>query len=131
LTYIAIITRVWVHLGHGVRFRLRALGHDFTEDDSSWMLRRAVWHELTDVSEVLTASIMRAMIIMMITALMMEAVSTSETSTSFYQTARRNSAEDSHLYTCRRENLKSHDFTELVCVDNYNCLLKKLSNILN
>jgi hypothetical protein len=39
-------------------------------------------------------------------ALMMEAVSTSETSVSFYQTTRRNIAEDSHLHTHRRENLK-------------------------
>jgi hypothetical protein len=33
---------------------------------------------------------------------------TSETSVNFYQTTRRNNAEDSHLHTCRRENLKSH-----------------------
>jgi hypothetical protein len=31
-----------------------------------------------------------------------------ETSVSFYQTARRNIAEDSHLHTRHRENLKSH-----------------------
>jgi hypothetical protein len=41
-------------------------------------------------------------------ALMMEAASTSETSVNFYQTARRNNPKDSHLYTLRRENLKSH-----------------------
>jgi hypothetical protein len=41
-------------------------------------------------------------------ALMMEAASTSETSANFYQTARRNNPEDSHLRTRRRENLKSH-----------------------
>jgi hypothetical protein len=41
-------------------------------------------------------------------ALMMEAVNTSETSVKFYQTRRRNIPEDSHLYTRRRENLKSH-----------------------
>jgi hypothetical protein len=41
-------------------------------------------------------------------ALMMEAASTSETSVNFYQTTRRNNPEDSHLYTRRRENLKSH-----------------------
>jgi hypothetical protein len=34
--------------------------------------------------------------------------STSETSVNFYQTARRYNPEDSHLHTCRRENLKSH-----------------------
>jgi hypothetical protein len=42
-------------------------------------------------------------------ALMIEAVSASETSVSFYQTARRN-IEDSHLHTLRRENLKYHKF---------------------
>jgi hypothetical protein len=41
-------------------------------------------------------------------ALMMEAVSTSETLVSVYQTTRRNIPEDSHLHTRRRENLKSH-----------------------
>jgi hypothetical protein len=39
---------------------------------------------------------------------MMEAVSTSETSANFYQTAGRNIPEDNLLYTGRRENLKSH-----------------------
>jgi hypothetical protein len=39
---------------------------------------------------------------------MMETVSTSETSVNFYQTTRRLCREDSHLYTRRRENLKSH-----------------------
>jgi hypothetical protein len=38
-------------------------------------------------------------------ALMMEAVSTSETSVSFYQTTSR---EDSNLHTRRRGNLKFH-----------------------
>jgi hypothetical protein len=37
-----------------------------------------------------------------------EAASTSETSVNFYQSTRRNIPEDSHLHTCRRENLKSH-----------------------
>jgi hypothetical protein len=39
-------------------------------------------------------------------ALMMEAVSTSETSINFYQTTIRNIPEDSHLHTSRRINLK-------------------------
>jgi hypothetical protein len=39
---------------------------------------------------------------------MMEAASTSETSTNFYQITRRINPEDSHLHTRRRENLKSH-----------------------
>jgi hypothetical protein len=33
-------------------------------------------------------------------ALMMEAVSTSETSVNFYQTTRRNIPEDSHIHIC-------------------------------
>jgi hypothetical protein len=56
------------------------------------MLCRVIWQKLTYDSEVLTASIIRAI------ALMMEAVRTSETSVSFYQTARRNIPEDSHLH---------------------------------
>jgi hypothetical protein len=51
-----------------------------------------------DVSEVLTASVI---------APMMEAVSTSETSVSFYQTTRRNIPEGSYLPIRRHENLKS------------------------
>jgi hypothetical protein len=43
-----------------------------------WDMRRVVWPKFIDVSEVLTASIMRAI------ALMIEAVSTSETSVTFY-----------------------------------------------
>jgi hypothetical protein len=42
-----------------------------------------------------------------IIGLMMEAAITSETWVNFYQTARRNIPEDSHLHTRRRENLKS------------------------
>jgi hypothetical protein len=40
--------------------------------------------------------------------LMMEAVSTSEASVNFYETARRYIPEDSHLHTHRLENLKPH-----------------------
>jgi hypothetical protein len=39
---------------------------------------------------------------------MMEAVSSSETSVNIYQTTRHNIPEDSHLHIRRRENLKSH-----------------------
>jgi hypothetical protein len=46
-----------------------------------------------DVSEVLAASIMRAII-----TLMMEAASTFETSVNFYQTTWCNNQDDSHLY---------------------------------
>jgi hypothetical protein len=44
-----------------------------------------VWLEFSDVSEVLVASIIRAMSLI---ALMMEAASTSETSVNFYHTTR-------------------------------------------
>jgi hypothetical protein len=47
--------------------------------------------EVTEISEVLTASINREI------AVMMEAVSTSETSVNFYQSTRPNTPEDSHL----------------------------------
>jgi hypothetical protein len=43
-------------------------------------------------------------------ALMMEAVSTSETSVNIYQTTLRNIPGDSHLHTHRRENLKSQQY---------------------
>jgi hypothetical protein len=64
-----------------------------------------VWQKLTDVSEVLGSSIIRAASI--IIALMMEAAGISETSVNFYQTTRRNNPEEGHLQTRRRENLKS------------------------
>jgi hypothetical protein len=41
--------------------------------------------------------------------LMIESVSTSETSVNFYETTRRNIPEGRHLHTRRRENLKSHE----------------------
>jgi hypothetical protein len=55
---------------------------------------------MTDVSEVRTASTIKAMI--------MEAVCTSETSVNFNVTTRCYIPEDSKLHTRRRENLKSH-----------------------
>jgi hypothetical protein len=58
---------------------------------------------LTDVSEVHTASIIRAVI-----ALMMEAVLTSETSVNLNVSTLRYIIEDSKLHTCRRENPKSY-----------------------
>jgi hypothetical protein len=45
---------------------------------------------------------------------MMEAISTSESSVSFYQTTRRNIPEDSHLHTRRHENLKCHLYDYVV-----------------
>jgi hypothetical protein len=66
------------------------------------LLRRAVWWKFTNISEVLDASIIGKI------ALMMEAASTSETSVNFYRTTRRNNPGDSHLHTRSRENLRSH-----------------------
>jgi hypothetical protein len=43
-----------------------------------------------------------------LTALMMEAASTSDTSGNFYKTSRPNIPEDSHLHTRRRETLRHH-----------------------
>jgi hypothetical protein len=69
---------------------------------------------LTDVSEVRTASIIRAMSLI---ALMMEAVRTSETLVNIYLTTWQYIPEDSKLHTHRRENLKSHIFdTVFTCV---------------
>jgi hypothetical protein len=48
-----------------------------------------------------------------IIALMMEAACTSEPSVNFYQTTRRNNPEDNYLHTRGRENLKSHNTTQL------------------
>jgi hypothetical protein len=48
------------------------------------MLLRVFWYKFTDVSEVLAASIIRAI------TLVMEAAVTSETSVNFYQTSRCN-----------------------------------------
>jgi hypothetical protein len=63
---------------------------------------------------------MRALI-----TLIMEAVSTSETSENFYQTTRRNNPEDSHLHTRNRENLKSDQsiFTSFwrLSVNSHSC----------
>jgi hypothetical protein len=58
------------------------------------MLRCVAWKTFTDVSEVLAASFIRA-IISLIT-LMMEAANTSETSVNFHQTTRRNNPEDAY-----------------------------------
>jgi hypothetical protein len=57
----------------------------------------------TDVSEVRAASIIRAII-----ALMMEATRTAETSVNNYFTRQYIPEDKSELHTRRRENLKSH-----------------------
>jgi hypothetical protein len=65
---------------------------------SSGLLHRAVWEKFIDVSEVLDASIIRAM---------MEAASTSEMLLN-YQTMWHNNPEDGDLHTHCCVNLKSH-----------------------
>jgi hypothetical protein len=55
----------------------------------------------TDLSEVLSPFIIRAM------SKMMEAASTSETSVNFYQTTRRYNPEDNYLHKLRRCGNKS------------------------
>jgi hypothetical protein len=55
------------------------------------LLRLVFWYKFAYVSEVLTASIIKVI------AMMMEAAVTSETSVNFYQTTRSNSLEDRHL----------------------------------
>jgi hypothetical protein len=71
--------------------------HGGDYEDVFWVVAPCSLVEFTDVSEVLAASIIRA--------IMMEAVSTSQTSVNFYQTTRRNNPEDSHLrsLSCSQE----------------------------
>jgi hypothetical protein len=70
--------------------------------ESSGMWRRVFTLKWTYVSEVRTASIFTAIV------MMMEAVRISETSVHFNVTTRRYIPEDSKLHTRCRENLKSH-----------------------
>jgi hypothetical protein len=66
-------------------------------DNDSQPHKTTRWQS-TDVSEMFAAPMIRAM--------MVEAVSTSETSVNFYNPTRRNNSEDRHLHTRKRENLK-------------------------
>jgi hypothetical protein len=45
-------------------------------------------------------------------ALMMQAARTSEKFVNFHQTTRRNILEVSHLHTCRRDDLKTHQLMD-------------------
>jgi hypothetical protein len=65
-------------------------------------MRRVVSQKLTDVSEVLTASIIGEMI-----ALIMKAVSSSETSVNFNQTTRRNIPEEVTFILANKETWSS------------------------
>jgi hypothetical protein len=96
---------------------------------SSGVLDRVVSLKLTDVLEMLAASIFRAMskprtkkwfkiylkcflALGLLIDLMIKAARTSETSVNVYQTTRRNIPEDSKLHTRRREKLKSDIFKD-------------------
>jgi hypothetical protein len=70
----------------------------FSPEEGDSMKTTVLWDV---VSDVLAASIIRAI------ALMMEAANISETSADFHQTTRRNNPEDSHLLSLRRDNFKS------------------------
>jgi hypothetical protein len=61
-----------------------------------FLINCVVWWKFTDIS------------VSDIITLMMEAASTSVTSIDFYQTKRRSTSEDSHVFTRRRQNLKPH-----------------------
>jgi hypothetical protein len=72
-----------------------------------WYIVPCSLAEGENISEVFAASIMRALI-----ALMMEEVCISETSVNF-QATRRVIPEGCNLHTIRRENLKSHEIKTL------------------
>jgi hypothetical protein len=72
---------------------------------------------MTDVSEALTASIIRTI------APMMEGIRTSETSVNFYPTTWRNIPEDSHFHIRRHQNLKSNQHPEVYIIsESLKCL---------
>jgi methylase of polypeptide subunit release factors len=66
-----------------------------------WVVAPCDWYMFTNITEVCTASIIRAI------ALMMEAGQTSVTLVNSYQSALRYNPEESHLHSDRRENRKS------------------------
>jgi hypothetical protein len=79
------------------------------------MLRRVVTQKLTDVSEVLTASIIRAM----------SAVRTSDTSVNFYQTERRDVPEDIFILA----TVRASDLTELILFISCKGAIKSVGNL--
>jgi hypothetical protein len=68
-----------------------------------------------------------ATIISAIIVLTMEAASTSETFVNFYQTTRRYNPEDSHLHIRRRENLRSHNFHNILVSTEYPVTFLKIN----
>jgi hypothetical protein len=102
--YIVVIIAVSYYGAHGFESRKQELWlYCDVGFSCRWLscglLRRLVWWNFTDVSEVFAASIIRAMS-------KWEAESTSETSVNFHQTERRNNPENNHLHIFRRENLR-------------------------
>jgi hypothetical protein len=75
------------------------------------MLRSVVWWKSADFPEVFNTTIIQTF------AMKNEAVRISETMANFYESTRRNVAEDSHLLTRNRENLNCH--TVLLCNKKY------------
>jgi hypothetical protein len=93
---------------------------------------------LADVSEVHTASIIRAMLMAAVRtsetsvrAMMMESVRTSETSVNFNVTTRRYIPEDSKLHTRRRENLKSHKCIFFISIKRLKDISKYLQQLVS
>jgi hypothetical protein len=87
------------------KFQFRALGsvtcqHCWSRLQPFGIHSRVVSLKQSDVSEVCTASIIKAM------ALMMETLRSSETSVYFNEIPRRCIAEGCRLHTCRRENFE-------------------------
>jgi hypothetical protein len=95
------------------------------------MLCRVIRWKITEVSEVLTASIIRVQRRSLVEidrrfrgayealTLMMEAVRTSEISMKLYQTTQHNIPEDGHLHVHHCENLRAHLVIDLF--GNINC----------
>jgi hypothetical protein len=83
--------------------------------------------EVDQVSEMHTASIIRAMMI----NLMMEAVCTSETSVYFYKTTQHCIPEGCHLHIHRHDNLNSHSCKMYIISNSAVCqLLSVLDEVL-
>jgi hypothetical protein len=104
ITMTMIVTHGWdrwhcfLNLTSPVRFQVLAAAS----------MKMAVFWVVAPCSLVEDYRRFRGVCCLLLIALMMEAVSTSEMSVNFYQTIRRYNPEDSHLRTHRRENLKSY-----------------------
>jgi hypothetical protein len=83
----------------------------FNFEDVFWDVALYSVVKFTDVLEVFTASIMRVI------TLMLEAVSISERSVNFYKTTQHNIPEDINLHSDHLENVGSHPFNLLLCLN--------------